>query len=115
MSQDPGASDASAGPTITQMVQKIVAAFAPVAVVLFGSHARGTARPDSDVDLLVVMPVQGAVRAAVSKIYGVLRDRTVPVDVVVVTPEQVKRYRNQVGTIIYPALREGQVLYGHVA
>ncbi len=40
--------------TIQHMVDRIVQRFHPVRVILFGSHARGTARPDSDVDLLVV-------------------------------------------------------------
>ena len=41
---------------ITTMVDRIVTRFEPSRVVLFGSHARGTAGKDSDADLLVVMP-----------------------------------------------------------
>jgi uncharacterized protein len=41
---------------IEQMVRRIVEQFHPERVILFGSHARGDAGPDSDVDLLVVMP-----------------------------------------------------------
>lgn len=41
---------------IDAVVDQIVAKFAPTRVILFGSHARGDADPDSDVDLLVVMP-----------------------------------------------------------
>jgi len=46
--------------------------FNPVKILLFGSYARGTAVPDSDVDLLVVMPVQGSKRKHAVEIYGVL-------------------------------------------
>jgi len=42
------------------MVQRIVRRFRPERVILFGSHARGEAGPDSDVDLLIVMPVEGS-------------------------------------------------------
>ena len=45
---------------IAEMVRRIVERFDPEKIILFGSHARGDATPDSDVDLLVVMPVQGS-------------------------------------------------------
>ena len=37
---------------------RVVEEFAPQRVILFGSHARGDATPDSDVDLLVIMPTK---------------------------------------------------------
>ncbi len=48
---------------IDTMVQRLVERFGPEQIILFGSHARGTAGPDSDVDLLVVMPFTGSKRA----------------------------------------------------
>ena len=44
------------------MVKRIVKRFQPKQVILFGSHARGDAGPDSDVDLLVVMDFEGSAR-----------------------------------------------------
>ena len=44
---------------IRRMVQRIVDKFHPEQVILFGSHARGAAGPDSDVDLLIVMDFEG--------------------------------------------------------
>lgn len=38
-----------------QLLRQIVATYAPRRIILFGSHARGDARPDSDLDLLVVL------------------------------------------------------------
>ena len=49
--------------TIDAMVRRIVDHFEPEQIILFGSHARGAAGPDSDVDLLVVMPIEGSKRA----------------------------------------------------
>ena len=46
--------------TIARMVRRIIKRFDPERVILFGSHARGEAGPDSDIDLLVVMPVKGS-------------------------------------------------------
>lgn len=96
---------------IREMVRRIVERFDPEQIILFGSHARGTAGPDSDVDLLVVMPVTGSKREKQIAIRGVLHDIRIPKDVVVVTPDEVERQRNIVGTIVRPALREGKVLY----
>jgi predicted nucleotidyltransferase len=47
---------------IDRMVKRIVRKFHPEKIILFGSHARGDAGPDSDVDLLVVLPVEGSKR-----------------------------------------------------
>ena len=97
--------------TIETMVRRLVERFDPDQIILFGSHARGTAGPDSDVDLLVVMPVSGSKRAKQVEMRVALHDIHVPKDIIVVTPEEVARRRDIVGTIIRPALREGKVLY----
>src|SRR5450830_61090 len=47
---------------ISEMVRRIVEGFHPDKIILFGSYARGAAGPDSDADLLVVMPVKGSKR-----------------------------------------------------
>ncbi|MBH0185097.1 MAG: nucleotidyltransferase domain-containing protein [Nitrospira sp.] len=51
------------------MVRRIVERFHPERVILFGSHARGTAGPQSDVDLLVVMQAQGSKRRCAVEIH----------------------------------------------
>jgi predicted nucleotidyltransferase len=96
---------------IDEIVRRIAERFNPHQIILFGSHARGTARADSDVDLLVVMPVTGSKREQQIEIRCALHDIHVAKDIVVATPDEVERRRNIVGTIIRPALREGKVLY----
>jgi predicted nucleotidyltransferase len=96
---------------IADMVERIVEGFDPHQIILFGSYARGTAGPDSDVDLLVVMPVEGSRRRQRVAIRVALRGMGLAKDVFVVTPEEVERYGDLVGTLVYPALREGKVLY----
>jgi uncharacterized protein len=93
------------------MVRRLVEQFDPDQIILFGSHARGTAGPDSDVDLLVVMPVKGSRRAKQVEMRVALHDILVSKDIVVVSPEQVRRQRHVVGTLIQPALLEGKVRY----
>jgi predicted nucleotidyltransferase len=101
--------------TIQEMVGRIVARFAPEKIILFGSQARDTAGPHSDVDLLVVMECPGSTRQQVVEIRKALADIAAPKDVVVVTPEYFERYRNVVGTVVWPAVREGKLLYERAA
>jgi predicted nucleotidyltransferase len=96
---------------IAEMVRWIVEGFDSHKIVLFGSYARGLAGPDSDVDLLVVMPVQESRRQQTVAIRTALSGMGLAKDVIVVTPEEVERYGNLVGTVIRPALHEGKVLY----
>ncbi len=93
------------------MVRRIVDQFDPVRIILFGSHARGDAGPDSDVDLLVVMSVQGSKREAAVRIGVALHDIRLPKDIIVTTPEDFEWRKEVVGTIERPAAREGRVLY----
>lgn len=96
---------------LRKMVQRLVERFDPEQVILFGSYARGTAGPDSDIDLLVILPVTGSKRAKQVEMRVALRDFDVPKDVIVATPGEVARRRNIMGTLIQPALHEGKVLY----
>ena len=93
------------------MVRRIVKRVHPEKIILFGSYARGSATIDSDADILVVMPVKGSKRKRATDIDLALVGVDLPVDVIVVTPEELEQNRNRIGTIIYPALREGRVLY----
>ena len=96
---------------IEEMVLRIVERFHPERIILFGSYARGQAGPDSDVDLLVVMPVAGSKREKSIEIALALHDIRVPKDIIVVTPDTVERQHDVVGTIVHPAIKEGKVLY----
>ena len=96
---------------IGRMVKRIVKEFDPEQVILFGSQARGDAGPDSDVDLLVVMDVRGSRLEQRLAIRGALRDFLVPMDILVTTPEDFAWRKDIVGTIEWPASREGKVLY----
>jgi predicted nucleotidyltransferase len=100
---------------IDEMVRRIVKRVHPEKIILFGSYARGSATLDSDADILVVMPVKGSKRKRATDIDLALVGVDLPVDVIVVTPEELEQNRNRIGTIIYPALREGKVLYERAA
>jgi predicted nucleotidyltransferase len=93
------------------MVRRIVDHCAPEQVILFGSHARGDANHQSDVDLLVVMRDGIHRRQTASALYTLLGGSGIGKDILVATTEDVQRYRDAPDTVLFPALREGQVLY----
>jgi predicted nucleotidyltransferase len=105
------ATSTAAQAQIDRMVKRIVKKFHPQRVILFGSHARGDAGPDSDVDLLVVMDFKGTAPDKGLEIRQALHDLLVPIDVIVTRPEDFAWRKDVVGTIEWPAGREGKVLY----
>lgn len=100
---------------LDEMVQRIVGRFHPDRIILFGSHAKGISTDDSDLDLLIVMSVEGSRRGKANEIDLALADRTIPIDVIVVTPDQFERQRDMIGTIIREAVREGKTVYERAA
>lgn len=96
---------------IRKMAERIVRRFAPDKIILFGSHARGDAAPDSDIDLLVVMPIAGSKRQKAIEIGVALHDIRLPKDIIVTTPEEFEWRKDTIGTLEWPAVREGKVLY----
>ncbi len=84
----------------------------PQRIILFGSHARGDAREDSDLDLLVIEEdVPDRAREMV-RLRRLLRPLRVPADVLVYSADEVARWGDQPGSALFWALREGEVVYG---
>jgi predicted nucleotidyltransferase len=79
-------------------------------VVLFGSHARGEARADSDVDFLVIEPVVENRHREWERLRRALRSFPAPVDIVVLDEKRAERRAKVPGTMVHHALRDGQVL-----
>jgi predicted nucleotidyltransferase len=97
---------------ISTMIDRIVRDFDPLQIILFGSQARGDAHAHSDVDLLVVFSELTDKRKTTVDIRRSLADLPVCKDILVTTPEELSRQRNQVGSILRYAQREGKTLYG---
>lgn len=96
---------------LDEIVRRIVEVAQPERIILFGSAARGTMRPDSDVDLLVVKAGEYDVHALTGAIYRRLLGLTQPVDVIVAQPETLQRYGAVPFLVYAPALQEGKELY----
>ena len=91
--------------------RRIVRGFKPERIVLFGSQARGEARPNSDADLLVVMPEASRRRDTETAIYAALSGIPLATDVIVTTSQDLARDADLVGSVLGPALREGITIY----
>jgi len=96
---------------LEEIAATIVEKFKPVRVVLFGSHARGEARDDSDLDLFVEMETQHRPPERAIEVSAVFGLRPWPLDVVVYTPAEVRRLRRVRGTLLSVIEKEGVVLY----
>jgi uncharacterized protein len=100
---------------LKEITEKIVGAVHPKMIILFGSHARGTAGPDSDLDLIVVedgpFGPERSRRAEMVKLWRLLRDIRIPKDFLVFTPEEIEKWRDTPNHVIAYALREGRVMY----
>jgi predicted nucleotidyltransferase len=94
-------------------IRRLVRELNPSQIILFGSWARGDARPDSDLDLLIVMPEVENKRETAIQALRALSDLPVSKDVVVTTPWEIKARGDEIGLILRPALREGVVVYEH--
>jgi predicted nucleotidyltransferase len=95
---------------IDQVVKQIVEQFKPQKIILFGSYARGNPRPESDVDLLVVMetPLKGSQQSLEIRHYlGVMFG----LDLLVYTPQHLKERVEMGDWFLRDVLKEGKVLY----
>ena len=98
-------------PPIETIVRKIAEAFRPHRIVMFGSRARGDARRDSDLDLMVEMETDDppAERArAISALFGL---RRWAMDLIVYTPQEFKQQRRYRNSLVRVIEAEGKVLY----
>jgi predicted nucleotidyltransferase len=103
-------------PTVNQavldeIIRRIVEVAAPDRIILFGSAARGKMGPHSDLDLLVIKSGDFHRRNLAKQIYKNIRDVDYAVDIVVVTSQDVEKYRDSHALVIKPALQEGRVIY----
>lgn len=96
---------------VGKLVRQIVDIVHPLRIILFGSAARGTMGPDSDIDLMVVMPEGTHRRQTAQKLYRDIEGLNVPFDVVVATPGDLARYGKSPGLIYREVLREGKEVY----
>jgi predicted nucleotidyltransferase len=104
----------SAGKTwekeLTRIVERLVRRYHPEKIVLFGSLAKGEESSESDIDLLVIKRTgERRVNRRVEALRGI--SRKIPLDVIVLTPEEVEFLRKEGSSFIQEVLSTGKVLY----
>lgn len=105
----PTASD----PVLAEVVRRLLEAYRPERIYLFGSVARGDAGPDSDYDLLVVVPDDASPEHRRSRLaYEVLRGTGIAADVLVCTRSYFEQRRLLKASLPGTVLREGRALHG---
>jgi len=96
---------------VADALARVVNAVHPLKVVLFGSRARGDERAGSDIDFLVVVP-DGADRNGLYRdAYTGMIGLGTPADILLIEETQFQLRKNDKYSVVFPALREGRVVY----
>ena len=94
------------------VVERLIDAYRPERIYLFGSVARGEAGPDSDYDLLLVVPDDAPPGCCDNDLgYSTLRGTGIAADVLIWAPSRFERRKRVVASLPATVLREGRLLY----
>jgi len=96
---------------INEIVRRITESARPDYVILFGSAASGSMTPDSDIDLLVLIPDVLNSREEGRRLRASLAGIEIPIDIVVMRTDRFEETKDIVGGIAYPASKYGKVIY----
>lgn len=96
---------------INQIVNTIVTGYAPEKIILFGSYSSGNPSKDSDIDLLIVKDDHLPKIKRNRFVRGLLKDFSLPVDVIVKTVQEFEMFKDVIGTVVYAANKYGRVVY----
>ncbi|MCY3765444.1 MAG: nucleotidyltransferase domain-containing protein [Gemmatimonadetes bacterium] len=98
-------------PLLDEIARKIVDHFHPDQIILFGSHAYGLPKQDSDLDLLVIMESDLRPTERSAAIASICRPKYVAMDVVVRTPEEIRTRMRDFDPFLEEIFKLGRTLY----
>ena len=96
---------------VKQLTENIIQLVHPLRIILFGSVVRGESSENSDIDLLVVMPEGTHRRHTAQFLYRKIKGIGIPFDLIVTTPSDLEKYKNNPGLIYKTILEEGKEIY----
>ena len=97
---------------LREIAQKVVRAFRPKNIILFGSYAYGKPTSDSDLDLLIVMESRDRPAERIRKVSDLFDPRPLPMDFIVLTPGEMRHRLSGFDPFLEEVLEKGQILYG---
>ena len=97
---------------LREIAQKVVRAFRPKNIILFGSYAYGKPTSDSDLDLLIVMESRDRPAERIRKVSDLFDPRPLPMDFIVLTPDEIRHRLSGFDPFLEEVLEKGQTLYG---
>lgn len=96
---------------LKKCVRNIARQIKPKRIILFGSYAYGQPTRDSDLDLLVVKETRLPFAERIRRVYSAIGKHEFPLDVLVLTPNEIKRRLMSFDPFLDEAMTRGQVLY----
>ena len=96
---------------LEDLINRIVQMVDPLRIILFGSVAKGEFGPHSDIDLLVVMPEGVHRRHTAQLLYRKIKGIELPFDILVATPSDIEKHKDNPGLIYRVILKEGKEVY----
>ena len=94
-----------------EIVKRVLTVVQPEKIIVFGSVAKEANKSGSDIDIAVVVQNVHSKRKTTMDIYMALEGIMVPVDVIVLTSEELDKYRQTIGTIIPEIVKNGKSIY----
>ncbi|MEJ6950363.1 nucleotidyltransferase domain-containing protein [Natronospora cellulosivora (SeqCode)] len=96
---------------LKDITNKVVPEVSPEKIYLFGSYATNNYDSDSDIDLFFVVNSNDSLRKIQRKISSLLKDRLIPMDIIVYSQEKMEKHKNIIGTLPYRIKQEGELIY----
>ena len=94
-----------------ELVDKITKVTKVKKIILFGSYSKGTATDESDIDLLIIENEINSKIEEKRKIRQCLKYLSYSKDILVISQEEYDFYKNDFGSVVYEACRQGEFLW----
>jgi uncharacterized protein len=96
---------------ISEIVKKIASGYNPEKIILFGSYASGTAAENSDIDIFVIKDSELPRPQRTMQLRRMLIGSQIPMDLIVYTPSEVDKEKDEKYSFVYEVLNSGKTVY----